>query len=48
MSEHIVKSYDEELNSLKQLLLEMTELSLNQIKKVYDGMVNKNNQCLPL
>jgi phosphate transport system protein len=47
MSQHIVKSYDEELNGLKTLLVDMTKVSLDQLDRVYRSVSKHDLSSLP-
>jgi phosphate transport system protein len=42
-SEHIVKSYDEELNRLKRLIAQMGGLAENQLERAVDALVRRDS-----
>jgi len=44
MSQHIVKAYDEELETLHRLIHQMGELTLEQIQKAMDSLVGRSEK----
>ncbi|MBI2707763.1 MAG: phosphate signaling complex protein PhoU [Proteobacteria bacterium] len=44
MNQHIVKAYDEELETLHRLIQQMGELTLEQIQKAMNSLVERNEQ----